>query len=395
MVTAASARPTRSEGRPREPFGSRARRVAVVAALVALLATVVAYANSMTGASNTALGVRSVEWLRDNGAAGVVAQVETWYYSLTAPAKGGPALRALPNVGDTVVGSAPAPRHLAHRVVYPRPVPVAPIIHPALAGEGIWRPTRAGLGSAPPMLVTTIRDEPSYPRVVVGLAWIDTRRTQTLLYTGRLEPSVSLPTRGPMDVPAARRPRLLATFNSGFKLTDSLGGYTIHGHTYAPLVDGLATLAYYRGGRVNIVGWTHGRLAPSDVVYARQNLPLIVDRGRPNAKLSTGAAWGATVGNAILVWRSGIGIDRNGNLIYAAGNDQTVMSLAAALIRAGAVRAMELDINSYWVSFISYGAWGALRPINLLPDMIRPATRYLTPDDRDFFAVYLRQRPLP
>ncbi len=272
---------------------------------------------------------------------------------------------------------------------------MATIIHPALPGEGIWLPTRAGLGGAPPLLVTTIRDELNYPRVVVGLAWIDTRRTQTLLYTGRLEPALTLPTRGPMEVPSTRRSRLLATFNSGFKLTDSLGGYTIHGHTYAPMVDGLGTLVYYRGGRVNIVPWAHGRRAPSDVVYARQNLPLIVDHGRPNPKLSTGAAWGATVGNAILVWRSGIGIDRHGNLIYAAGNDQTVMSLASALIRAGAVRAMELDINSYWVSFISYGAWGALRPINLLPDMARPDTRYLTPDDRDFFAVYLRQRPLP
>ena len=161
------------------------------------------------------------------------------------------------------------------------------------------------------------------------------------------------------------------------------------------MVNGLGTFIYYRGGRVNILNWTHGAHAPQDVVYARQNLPLIVDRGRPNPKLSTGAAWGATVGNAILVWRSGIGIDSHGNLIYAAGNDQTVMSLASALIRAGAVRAMELDINSYWVSFITYGAWGALAPVNLLPDMNRPVTRYLTPDDRDFFAVYLRQRPLP
>jgi len=372
------------------------RRVAVVAAIVAILATVATYAVSMSGASNTALGVRSVEWLRDNGAAAIVAQVETWYYSLTAPAKGGPGLKALPAVGDTAIASAPsAHRHLAKRVVYPHPAPVPAIMHPALPGEGIWRPTRAGLGSAPPILVTTVRDELDYPRVVVGLAWIDTKRTQTLLYTGRLEPAVTLPTRGTMDVPTARRPRLLATFNSGFKLTDSLGGYTIHGHTYAPMVNGLATFVYYRGGRVNILAWTHGARAPSDVVYARQNLPLIVDHSRANPKLSTGAAWGATVGNAVLVWRSGIGIDRHGNLIYAAGNDQTVISLAAALIRAGAVRAMELDINSYWVSFISYGAWGALAPVNLLPDMVRPATRYLTPDDRDFFAVYLRQRPLP
>ena len=111
--------------------------------------------------------------------------------------------------------------------------------------------------------------------------------------------------------------------------------------------------------------------------------------------MSTGAAWGATVGNAILVWRSGIGIDRRGNLIYAAGNDQTVISLANELVHAGAVRAIELDINSYWVSFITYAAFGALDPSNLLPDMNRPATRYLTPDDRDFFAVYLRTHPSP
>jgi len=35
-----------------------------------------------------------------------------------------------------------------------------------------------------------------------------------------------------------------------------------------------------------------------------------------------------------------------------------------------------------------------MHPANLLPDMNRVATRYLTPDDRDFFAVYLRRRPL-
>ena len=91
----------------------------------------------------------------------------------------------------------------------------------------------------------------------------------------------------------------------------------------------------------------------------------------------------------MLVWRSAIGVDRHGNLIYAAGNDQTVASLAAALIRAGAVRAMELDINSYWVSFITYGALGALEPA-------QPAAGHGTlrdplpePDDRDFFARLL------
>jgi hypothetical protein len=42
------------------------------------------------------------------------------------------------------------------------------------------------------------------------------------------------------------------------------------------------------------------------------------------------------------------------------------------------------------VTFNSYGTFGAGQPTKLLPSMDRPATRYLTPDDRDFFAVYAR-----
>ena len=124
-------------------------------------------------------------------------------------------------------------------------------------------------------------------------------------------------------------------------------------------------------------------------MYARQNLPLIVNGGRPNPNLSDGPQWGATLGNAICVavirWRRP---PRQPDLRRR--HDQTVASLAAIMIRAGAVRAMELDINTYWTSFITYRYPGARDPANLLADMDRAPTRYLTPDDRDFFAVYVR-----
>jgi Phosphodiester glycosidase len=347
------------------------------------LPATISYAYAMSQPSNSALGIRSVEWLRDHGAAGVVAKIESIYYSLTAPSKGGATLRALPHVG---YGGAGARSGSPAEV---RPDQLTPFISPALPGEGVWRATRPDLETGAPILVGTLRNQPEYPRVLAGLAWINTKRTFLTLNPGRLEPSVSLP-RGPMDVPPAERPRLLATFNSGFKLSDDHGGYVLGGRTYVPMQDGQATLVGYTDGSVNVIDWSYGSIAPAGVSFARQNLPLIVSQGQLTANDANDSEWGATIGNATLVWRSSIGVDRQGNLIYVAGEDQTVTSLAKALVRAGAVRAMELDINSYWVSFITYGASGAEQPRNLLPGMERSATRYLEPDDRDFFAVYAR-----
>ena len=228
--------------------------------------------------------------------------------------------------------------------------------------------------------------------MVAGVAWIDHTRTSTWLYPGRLEPGVSLPSRGPDGgADASSAPRLVATFNSGFKL-ERLGRRL---RRRRPHLRADASPDWRRSCATATAGSTSspGRGGPDvapDVVYARQNLPLIVNHGRPNPNLSDGPEWGATLGNAIRVWRSAVGVDRHGNLIYAAANDQTVGSLAAIMIRAGAVRAMELDINTYWTSFITYRYPGAGQPANLLADMDRSPTRYLTPDDRDFFAVYLR-----
>jgi hypothetical protein len=47
-------------------------------------------------------------------------------------------------------------------------------------------------------------------------------------------------------------------------------------------------------------------------------------------------AWGrdrgATVGNQVLVWRSGVGVDRNGGLIHIAGPGLSVNQLAELFV---------------------------------------------------------------
>ena len=74
----------------------------------------------------------------------------------------------------------------------------------------------------------------------------------------------------------------------------------------------------------------------------------------------------------------------------AADVDRDPVLVAKVLQRAGAVRAIELDINEDWTSFISYRRPGGREPSNLLPEMYRSPERYLEPDERDFFAVYLK-----
>jgi hypothetical protein len=360
--------------------------VLLIAAVVSLIPALVSLGKAMSEQSNSSSGIRFVEWMRDNGARGLVNRIENLYYSLNAPAKGGPRLHRLPGQAGALGATAGA-----SKVHYYQPPPIKPLVASGLPGEGVWHATSADGGSRPPVLITSFRPEPiNYPQAVVGVAWMDHTRTSTWLYPGQLEPAVSLPARGPTEVPSSKRSQLVATFNSGFKLSDSGGGFATGGHTYAPLKDGTATIVRYTDGHVDVIDWTGGPSVPANVVYARQNLPLIVDNGRPNPNLNDGPQWGATLGNAALVWRSAVGVDKYGNLIYAAGPDQGLASLSSTMIHAGAVRAMELDINTYWTSFISYRYPGARDPANLLVGMDRSPLRYLTPDDRDFFAVYVR-----
>ena len=371
----------------------RRRRITLLVAVVLAVLFVppsISYAVYMSRPSSVPWNIRSVEWVRDNHGAWLVNFAERTYYSLTAPKKGGPGLTALPSVAVDPGGATPYPA----RTMTPAytPPPVTPAISPALVNEGVWKPAGRAVHGEHPVLVTVFRNERDYPRIVTYAAWIDHALTQLALYPGRTEPPQGSP-RGPMMVPDGQRSRLLAVFNSAFKYKDGHGGFSVNGHVYTPLKAGAGTLVGYNDGRLDIVKWPGGAPA-ANVVCARQNLPMIVDNGTPNPGLNNnGAQWGWTLGNGVRVWRSGVGVDGRGNLIYVAAPAQTVMSLAAALIRAGAVRALEFDINVYWPTFNYYRRPGAQSPVKFLPNPQNPGlTRYLTPDDRDFFAVYTRTK---
>ena len=352
-----------------------------MAVLLLLSPAVYSYTTTMAQPSSLPLGVRSVEWLRTHHGNWLVDEVEHVYYSWKAPNKGGPQLKRLP-----AVGLSPAPKVPRHTV---RPAPIKSLFTFPLPGEGVWKWTGPLVSGRPPVLVTTFRSELAYPRIVAYVAWFDHTRTALAFYPGRYEPPTA-PIRGPMSVPQNQRWRLYATFNGGFTYADGHNGSSINGRSYEPLKDGLATLIGYRNGRVAIKTWRGGANAGPQVAFARQSLPPIIRNGQLNPALNDSSQWGATLGNAVRVWRTGVGIDRHGNLIYAAADFQTVTTLAEILLRAGAVQAMQFDINPEWPSLITYSHQGGLGPTKVVPNVMQSATRYLVPDDRDFFAVYRR-----
>ena len=53
---------------------------------------------------------------------------------------------------------------------------------------------------------------------------------------------------------------------------------------------------------------------------------------------------------------------------------------------------MELDINTWWVSFTTFtpSATGAPQSTNLLQSMVRSPKRYLTDGTRDFVEITIR-----
>jgi hypothetical protein len=184
---------------------------------------------------------------------------------------------------------------------------------------------------------------------------------------------------------------LVAAFNGGFKLTYRDVGFMSGHHVAVPLKAGLASIVTYTDGTTDIGAWRAGvPRAHTPVFSVLQNQHLIVDRGVAAANLSDCiiACWGETIGGRTSVARSGLGVGAAGRLIWAAGEQLTPAALAQALIAAGAVRAIELDINPDWVAGYLYPHHpSGPSPAPVVPGQHGIAGELLEPASRDFLAI--------
>jgi hypothetical protein len=341
---------------------------------------------------------RLAEWAREHGAGSLVVWAENqWYLHHAPPVGGKPAKGAIPVLRHLPGAPSPVqpPAHL------PPPTPIAPLAGTSIAGEGQWQPAGRLVGGIPAVYETYVSPDPVHTSVVTGVAWMDTELLSATLYSGS-----TIPGGGPWADTAPVTPQaatsLVAAFNSGFLMSNANGGYYTEGRTVYPLRPGAASFVIYRDGTATVGQWGRDVTMTPDVVSVRQNLVLLVDGGRPVPGLEAGdtSVWGYTLANKAYVWRSGVGVTAEGALVYVAGPDLDIVDLADVLARAGAVRAMELDINTDWVNFTTYAPAspdGRASPANgttLVPGMAGGTSRYFEAYwSRDFITMSARAFP--
>jgi hypothetical protein len=373
------------------------RRIAagILLVLVALIIwTGVSLVSALLNPSmGTSVSARLAEWTRDHGGASAVNWIENEWYSHHPPPKGGkppPGAIRKPKHLPTVVVAGPA--HLAP------PAPIVPPANPPIPGEGQWSPAGRKVDGIPALYETTLRPDAVHTSYVVGVAWMDTKLLRATLYSGS-----TIPGGGPFThtAPIGRSAStsLVAAFNAGFLMSGARGGYYTDGRTILPLRTGAASFVVYGDGTATVGAWGSEVSMNNTVVSVRQNLDLIVDGGKPVPGLNAAdtTQWGATLGDQVYVWRSGVGVTADGALVYVGGPGLNITDLADLLARAGAVRAMELDINTDWVNFSFYspstpfGLATASNGTLLLSEMTGGAGRYFEPWwSRDFITMSSR-----
>lgn len=342
--------------------------------IVLIFTTAWSIGTSLTAPGNDPVSARLAEWARNHNLGAVVTVLENLQYKINKPKIGG-TVKIEINKNNNVIG-------IQDTLTSLNPV--------ALPGEGVFQPA-IKMGKNSIIQFAQLRPDTIHTSYLASVIWISGAHTTFQLRPGFSDPGKL--SRFPTGDIISRQDRnLIATFNSGFKLDSAKGGFYLAGVMAKPLIKGSATLVTFKDGHSAIGMWGRDFQMDSSIESARQNLKLLIDNGKVSSDIKTAVQsnWGATLGFKDFVWRSGIGETASGDFVYVCGNALSAESLANLLLDAGAIRAMQLDINPQWISFMWYKKSGANKIPIKAALFDRPADRYFSPSSRDFFAVYAK-----
>ncbi len=343
----------------------------------------------LTAPGTDRLAARVAEWGRDHHLGWAVTWLENASYK-PPPTGGGLNASQLAQLQGATASTPP-------KANLDLPANITPLAAGSIPGEGVWHPVTMGTQSgqqAPIVEKAALRPDAQHTSDLAYVVWMNQKALSFTLHPGYQQPGGTWNT--PDTVPAAQRSNLVATWNGGFKVKpdDALAGFYMDGRAAVPLVNGKASEVFFTDGSIKIGKWGRDETMGPTIAGVRQNLSLLVDNGQLTVGPGDGssAQWGYTIKNSYFIARSGVGMTAKGDIVYVSGRFLSVYTLAKLLQAAGAVDAMELDINPDWVSFMSYD--GSADPANPTPtklwDFTQPADRYFQPSDRDFVSVHRR-----
>lgn len=342
---------------------------------------------ALTAPGTDSTAARLAEWARTHHLGFVVTSLEQAQYAMNKPKAGGTVAGGIPTIGPADNGTA-APS--THQKTAAPPAPIVPLAPSSLAHEGQWQDLYSVKG-ATAARVALLRPDTTHTSYLVNVVWMDPHLLKFTLFQGYKVPGS--PMVAPDKLAGSALSHVLATFNSGFQMFDAHGGYWQNGTTVKPLVKGGASMILGKDGHLNVGAWPGGTPG-HNIAAVRQNLSLLIEKGKisPLVGSTKTNAWGRTVGNASFVWRTGIGVRSDGSIVFVVGPAMDVQTLANVLQHAGAVNAMELDINQDWTNYLTYThpASGTAVPKRLGVDTAPNLSRYLHPSTRDFVGVFAR-----
>lgn len=178
---------------------------------------------------------------------------------------------------------------------------------------------------------------------------------------------------------------VVAAFNGGFNPGDA-GSQTGFVNGPGTVANGMAAVVGYQDGTFGLGMW--GRDVPNagkPLAWGRTNLGMLVDGGGATPATGDVNQWGVPLSSVgMYTARSALGIDGSGNLVYAGSPAIYPAQLAQAMVSAGAQRAMELDINPWWVRAFVYPGG---QSIELTQNPNEPGDHFRGGWNRDFFVA--------
>lgn len=263
-------------------------------------------------------------------------------------------------------------------------------------GEGQWSTSGLPLSSPNDVLMakTFIHPDRSRPYSSVGVLLMDSRRVRLHMTGGTVDPGGDRGVKGPGAIPAEEYSKLLVALNGGFKGPHGGFGMYADGKEYRPLRNGLASIAVMKDGTIKMGEWGKDLEWSDEMAAVRQNAVLLVQDGEVSPRTAEGNdTWGYVQvdSSEFITWRSAIGLTKDGNLIFAAGNSLSAETLAKGLWAAGAHWAMQLDINSPYVLISTFfpQADSTLKAERFMDNMPDSPGRFLKTQERDFFWITL------